>query len=204
MRTISQSWTILIKLNNRSVSVSDSKEEIMNATYAALCRHGYADLSIQNIADESDKGKSLIYYHYDDKEDLMKAFMDHLKKDIRVRQDKVRGKDPLDRLDFMLDMYLGIEDDDMWEFQKAIQEFRAQAQHNPDFRDKFREIDLMVKKDVVELMREAEACNPEMAAEMFLSLIEGSITRKVSTDDREDLAALKGEIKTASRSFLNK
>lgn len=184
--------------------MSDSKEEIMNATYAALCRHGYADLSIQNIADESDKGKSLIYYHYDDKEDLMKAFMDHLKKDIRVRQDKVRGKDPLDRLDFMLDMYLGIEDDDMWEFQKAIQEFRAQAQHNPDFRDKFREIDLMVKKDVVELMREAEACNPEMAAEMFLSLIEGSITRKVSTDDREDLAALKEEIKTASRSFLNK
>ena len=46
---------------------SDSKKEIMEATYEALCKHGYAELSIEKIADEFDKGKSLIYYHYDDK-----------------------------------------------------------------------------------------------------------------------------------------
>ncbi len=182
--------------------MSDSKDEIMDATYRALCEHGYADLSIQNIADEFEKGKSLIYYHYDDKEDLMKAFMDHMREEIKARQEEVEGKEPLDRLDFMLDMYLGIENDEMWEFQKAFQEFRAQAQHNSEFREKFQEIDEIVKNDTVEVMREAQACDPEIATELFLSLIEGSITRKVSTGDREGLEDLKKEIKKVTKSFM--
>jgi AcrR family transcriptional regulator len=182
--------------------MSDSKDEIMEATYKALCKHGYADLSIQNIADESEKGKSLIYYHYDNKQELMKAFMDHMKEEIKSRQQKVKGEEPLDKLDYMLDMYLGIESDKMWEFQKAFQEFRAQAQHNPEFRKKFQEIDEIVKKDTVEIMRQAQACKPEIATEMFLSLIEGSITRKVSTEDRKGLEDLKEEIKNVTRSFL--
>lgn len=184
--------------------MSDSKDEIMDATYRALCEHGYADLSIQNIADEFEKGKSLIYYHYDDKEDLMKAFMDHMKQEIKARQEKVEGKEPIDRLDFMLEMYLGIENDEMWEFQKAFQEFRAQAQHNPEFREKFQEIDEIVKNDTIKVMQETQACDPEMATEIFLSLIEGSITRKVSTGDREGLEDLKKEIKKVTKSFIKK
>ena len=182
--------------------MSDSQDEIMEATYRALCEHGYADLSIQNIADKSDKGKSLIYYHYDDKQDLMKAFMNHMKDEIQSQQVKVEGDDPLEKLDSMLDIYLGIENDEMWEFQKAYQEFRAQAHYNPEFREKFKEIDEIVKKDTIDIMRKAQACEPEMAAEMFLSLIEGSITRKVSTGDREGLEDLKEEIKRISKSFI--
>jgi len=50
----------VIKLNEHSVSEvgqmsQESKQEIMDATYIALCKHGYAELSIQKIADESDK-----------------------------------------------------------------------------------------------------------------------------------------------------
>jgi len=33
---------------------------------------------MQSIADEFDKSKSLIHYHYDSKDDLLAAFMDHL------------------------------------------------------------------------------------------------------------------------------
>jgi AcrR family transcriptional regulator len=33
----------------------DTCEAIMSATYRALCAHGYADLTMQDIADETDK-----------------------------------------------------------------------------------------------------------------------------------------------------
>jgi len=50
----------------------------MSATYRALREHGYADLTIQQIADEFEKSKSLIYYHYDTRTELLVAFIDHL------------------------------------------------------------------------------------------------------------------------------
>jgi len=55
---------------------STAEEEIMEATYRALLRHGYADLSISRIADELDKSKAAIYYHYDTKDDLLVAFLE--------------------------------------------------------------------------------------------------------------------------------
>jgi len=184
--------------------MSESHDEIMEATYKALCKHGYAELSIQNIADEFEKGKSLIYYHFEDKQDLMKAFMDHMKDEIKQMQKSIDEEDPVDELDSMLDIYLGIERDEMWEFQKAFQEFRAQAQHNPEFREKFRQIDKLVIENTAEKMREAGACNAEMASEMFLSLIEGAVVRKVSTGDKQGLEELKEEINNVVAPLLEK
>ncbi|MEF8974259.1 MAG: helix-turn-helix domain-containing protein, partial [Haloarcula sp.] len=43
----------------------DTADDIMDATYRALCTHGYADLTMQDIADESDKSKAALHYHYD-------------------------------------------------------------------------------------------------------------------------------------------
>jgi len=54
----------------------DSREAIMRATYLALREYGYAGLSIQRIADESDLSKSTFYHHYDGKGDLLTAFVD--------------------------------------------------------------------------------------------------------------------------------
>ena len=53
-----------------------TREEIMRATYLALCEHGYASLTIQRISDEFPKSKSLIYHHYDGKDDLLIDFLE--------------------------------------------------------------------------------------------------------------------------------
>ncbi len=55
-----------------------TRAEIMDATYEALRKHGYAELTIQTIADEFPKSKSLLYYHYDAKDDLLVDFVDWL------------------------------------------------------------------------------------------------------------------------------
>lgn len=177
----------------------DSENQIMEATYRAFCRHGYANLSIQRIADEFEKGKSLIYYHFDDKEDLMLSFLDYMME--KAKLEKEDGS-PAEQIDSILEKVLGIEDEEQWRFQKAFQEFRVQAQHNVEFQKKFREADEVFLDKVTDIMSEAGSEDPEVAAEIFLSVIEGSISRKVSTGDREGLEKLKGNIKNTMSAFL--
>ena len=55
----------------------EPRPEIPNATYRALCTRGYADLTLQESATESDS-KALIHYCYDTKGDLFDAFLDPL------------------------------------------------------------------------------------------------------------------------------
>jgi AcrR family transcriptional regulator len=57
---------------------ADTKEVIMRATYRALKRYGYAELSIGRIADEADLSKSAFYNHYDGKDDLLLSFLDFM------------------------------------------------------------------------------------------------------------------------------
>jgi AcrR family transcriptional regulator len=177
----------------------DSENQIMEATYRAFCEHGYAELSIQKIADEFDKGKSLIYYHYDDKEDLMLSFLDYMMDKAQMEGNEA---EPAEQIDMMLDKALGIEDEEQWQFQKAFQEFRVQAQHNEKFQEKFREADKVFLDDISDIMEETGAKDPEVAAEIFLSMVEGSISRKVSTGDREGLEELKNDIKKTISPFF--
>ncbi|SDM49928.1 transcriptional regulator, TetR family [Halogranum gelatinilyticum] len=53
----------------------DVHEEVMRATYRALCRHGFAALTMQDIADEADKSTAVLHYHYETKENLLVAFL---------------------------------------------------------------------------------------------------------------------------------
>ena len=58
--------------------VEETRERIMDATYRALCEYGYASLTMQDIADECDCSTSLLHYHFDTKDDLLVALLDHL------------------------------------------------------------------------------------------------------------------------------
>lgn len=40
----------------------ETHERLMQATYAALCEHGYADLTLRKIAAEFEKSRGLLYY----------------------------------------------------------------------------------------------------------------------------------------------
>ncbi|MCW8173003.1 TetR/AcrR family transcriptional regulator [Natrialba swarupiae] len=55
-----------------------STDEIFRATYLVLRDHGYVGVSIQRIADRTSLSKSTIYYHFDDKYDLLMQFSEEL------------------------------------------------------------------------------------------------------------------------------
>lgn len=116
---------------------NDTHEEIMRATYRALCKHGYASLRMQDIADEFDKSRSLLHYHYDTKDELMVAFLDRIIGWIGARLDESETEEPLDRLEEFLDKFVIEPGEDARDtFALALLELRLQAAHNEVFREK--------------------------------------------------------------------
>jgi AcrR family transcriptional regulator len=115
----------------------DTHDAIMGATYHALCKHGYANLTMQDIADEFDKSRSLLHYHYDTKEELMLAFVDNMVGWIGDRLAESDTEDPLARLSEAVDGFVVEPGEEEREtFALALVELRVQAVHNEKFRER--------------------------------------------------------------------
>lgn len=126
----------------------------MEATHRALCKHGYANLSIQKIADEFDMTSAVLHYHYDTKENLLAAFLEHLHEEYAAQFDVEEIEDPRDRLlalvDALLVVLVGVDDANRpierdgdrarlgrEELSMALLELRAQAGRDEAFRERF-------------------------------------------------------------------
>lgn len=118
----------------------ETREAIMRATYRALCDHGYANLSMQDVADEFDRSRPLLYYHFEDREALLLAFIDDLVGWIGDRLAETDTEDPRARLLEYVDR-LTVEpgDERHRNFLVALFELRIQAVHNDAFREKLAE-----------------------------------------------------------------
>lgn len=113
---------------------SDTRQEIKRATSRALCKHGSARLTVQDIADAFDKSKSLSHYHSDTKDDLLVAVLDHIVGWIGARLDESSTENPLERRTEFVDWFVIALDDDRRGFALALFELRLQAVHNEVFR----------------------------------------------------------------------
>lgn len=180
--------------------MSDSKKEIMEATYSALCRHGYADLTIEKISAESEKGKSLIYYHFDDKEDLILEFMDFMTENMDKCLNNLKSKDGEERLEELLDLLLGFEDEDMWEFYRAMKEIQGRAQYNSELQEKFMNFDDLLMEEFTQVIDQIDVENVEIKAEILLSAVQGTLNRKITSDGRESMEEIKEELKDIAES----
>ncbi|QZP36444.1 TetR/AcrR family transcriptional regulator [Halobaculum magnesiiphilum] len=165
---------------------------IMEATYRALCEHGYAELSVSHIAAEFEKSKSLLYYHYDSKDDLLAGFLrfagDHF---LAMLDEAEREADsPVDRVRSFVDIYLGAElDEEMAEAQRAMIDLRAQAVAEPRFREEFTRIDRHLRErlatalaDGVEAGVVDDAVDPEPTATWLLSALSGAMLQRHTAD----------------------
>lgn len=125
----------------------------MTATYEALCEHGYTDLTAQNIADRTDKSKSLLFYHYDSKEDLVADFIEYLLERFDERVEATRDRPPVERLAAFVDWFLYRPDDDeRTSFHTAMLELRTQAPYNERYREQLRKSDDRLRATLEEIL----------------------------------------------------
>jgi len=164
----------------------DTREAIMKATYRALRDNGTADLTIQNIADEFEKSKSLLYYHYETKDDLLVEFLSWL----IDRNAEFLDSEDIETTDELVDRMIPRDiEDERAGFRAAFIQMRAEAASDPDYREQFTLYDRLFRETLVSLLQQDiergrfSPLDPEATADALLSTIDGAMLRHATTDD---------------------
>ncbi|MDZ5813332.1 TetR/AcrR family transcriptional regulator [Halorubrum sp. AD140] len=182
-------------------SPTDTHTEMMQATYKALQKHGYADLTMQRIGDEFPKSKSLIYQHYDGKDELLVAFLEFLLTQFKSDIPGDEYADAHEHLHDILDHTLPRSPDSSYiEFTAAMTELRAQAPHNEAYREQFTKTDQFFQKHFTEIIRDGIAqgvfreCEPTQIATFIATSIHGAQNRNVTTNSAGSITATRREL----------
>ena len=159
----------------------------VEATYRALCAHGFADLTMQDIADETDRSKAALHYHYDGKDDLFRAFLEYLYGEFTETTADPPGETPAERLIGFVRAVLSTDERDGEQFTTAYLEIKAQAPYREGFREQLRRFDDHVRERVEELVAagiEAGQFPPETepaeVAAFVTTYFHGTWTRSVA------------------------
>lgn len=159
----------------------------MRAVYEALCESGYTELTAQDIADRTDKSKSLLFYHYDSKEDILGDFLEFLFERFDERVAETRDRPPVERLAVFVDWFLyGPEENDRQSFHVAMLELRTQAPYNEAFREKLRKSDDQLRAVLEEILRdgleagEFNEHDPEETAALLIAAFDGARIRQLT------------------------
>lgn len=168
----------------------DTRDAIMKATYVALCKHGYSDLTIQRIGDEFSKSKSLLYHHYDSKDDLLLDFLEFMLDQLEEQLPTYREGGSDDYIEEIVDSTFSFGDGRPdTDFTQALVELRIQAAHDEDYREYFTRSDQFVRKHVVHTIRSGieqgvfQEVDPQETAALFQIVFSGTMTQRVTSDD---------------------
>jgi len=129
-------------MSNSQISSSshETRRQIMEATFRAISKHGYADLRMRHIGSEFEKTRQVIHYHYDGKHELISAFLEYLIAQYDIEPPGGGTDDRWKCLHARIDQCLfgpDIEGVEHWERMKVYHELYSQAQHNDTHRDRF-------------------------------------------------------------------
>jgi len=166
---------------------SMAADEILDGVYRALCTHGYAELTMQDIADECDKSTALLHYHYDTKEELLIAFLDHIITDYEERLAAETDRPPAERLVTFLARFVFAPDNDRREsFHLALLEMRSQGPFNDRIRAQLERSDVVLRETAAEILAEGievgvfQPADIDRTAAMLVAALDGARTRQIT------------------------
>jgi AcrR family transcriptional regulator len=166
---------------------SMAADEILDGVYSALCTHGYADLTMQDIADECDKSTSLLHYHYDTKEELLIAFLEHIIDDYERRLAEESDQPPERRLVTVLARFVFEPDDDERQsFHLALLEMRSQGPFSERIRDQLEQSDAVLRGTLADILRDGieagvfESVDADRTAALLVAALDGARTRQIT------------------------
>ncbi|MFP4530527.1 MAG: TetR/AcrR family transcriptional regulator [Halodesulfurarchaeum sp.] len=176
----------------------DTREAIMKATYLALCKHGYAGLTIARIAEDFEKSKSLLYHHYDSKDELLFDFLAFMLDEFQQTFPESGSESPEERLDAIIEGSLEPKTwDEDRKFTRAMTELRAQAAHDERFREHFTDHDRVIRETVVETIEAGiedgvfRDVDTETVAAFLVAALSGGMNQLATTESapsiREEL-----------------
>ncbi|WP_436902897.1 TetR/AcrR family transcriptional regulator [Halovenus halobia] len=173
--------------------MSEADEAIMDAVDQALRKYGYAELTMQDIADENEKSKSLLHYHYDTKEDLLVAFLDGLISDYEERMACRKEAPPTERIvEFLARFVFTPEDTGREQFHLALLEMRSQGPFNERIREQLVRSDETLRTTAAEIIADGiedgvfADVDPERTAAMLVAMLDGARTRQITLGEANE------------------
>ena len=181
---------------------TDTREAIMEATYRALCAHGYAALTMQDIADELGKSKSLLHYHFDTKEDLLVAFIEHLIGEFETKIETTADAPPVERLREFIDWFVfAPEDEERADFHIAMLELRSQAPFTEGYREQLTRSDELVRGTIVGIIEDGietgvfrADTDPDAVARLIFATMDGARIRQATLAEAGYAAAVRDSL----------
>lgn len=187
---------------------ADTREAIMQATYRALCEHGYAGLTIQRIGDEFSKSKSLLYHHYEGKDELLLDFLSFMLERFEETIPDREYDHAREHLEAILDHALPADlDPERAEFRAAMVELRAQAATDEAYREHFTRNDRFFRERFARVVQGGveegvfREVDPDRVAATLLATVHGAMQEEATTDAAETVA-VREELRTYLRSRL--
>jgi len=173
-------------------SMDASKREIMEATHSAVKNHGYSDLTMQHIADEFDRSKSLLYYHYTGREQLLADFLGYIL-DRFLADLPTEETTPRKELQRLIDRLLPTKTtEEPYRLALAMFELRMNAPHNQAVRQQYVAVEEELKRLLENMLQrgvdEGEFVDMDVAieAEGLLSLLIGTRARRLTVYDPDE------------------
>lgn len=172
---------------------SETAEKILDATHRALCTHGFADLTMQRIAAHSTMTSATIHYHFDTKEELLDAFLEHILDRFEARL-ACEARDPRERLTTFLDAVFEPAQNESADLAVALMEIKAQAPHNDAYRARLREMDERMRTILVDAIEDGidaghfPAVDSAEVAQLIVTVINGAHSRHVALGESPALA----------------
>jgi AcrR family transcriptional regulator len=174
-----------------------TRTAIMKATFDALSKHGYSNLTIKRIDEEFLKSEALIYHHYESKDELLLDLLSYLLECFEEREIPTpAGADPETQLrtlfDHILSSTAGGTNADL---EKVLIELRAQAVQDETYRAHFTRTRTQFQDNLSEIIqngidsgvfREVDA---EQVAEFLTTIVSGVMFDRVTTDEMMSLRA---------------
>lgn len=168
------------------MSSTEATDDIMRATHSALCERGFADLTMQDIADEAGRSKAALHYHYDTKSELLVAFLNYLFDDFTRRLETEDAADPVEELVAVLDTVLSPPSDAGPEFEIALLEIKAQAPYDDAYRSQLETFERYIHDRLATVIRKGietghfRDVDPDEMATLLQTVVNGMHTRRVS------------------------
>ncbi|MGM0604627.1 MAG: TetR/AcrR family transcriptional regulator [Halobacteriota archaeon] len=168
---------------------SDTREEIMEATFRALSTHGYSDLRMRDIGEEMEMTRQVIHYHYDGKYDLMSNFLEYIIEQYEGSVEVDGNAPPMEELDARIHQCLfgpGFEEFSHWDRMKVYHELFTHAQNDARHRKIFNDHYGRIRGSITEVVEDGieqgvfRAVDAERMGQLITDLIHAARGRRLS------------------------
>ena len=186
-----------------------TREEILAAAYRALCAHGYAELTMERIGEEFEKSVSLVYHHYDGKDDLLLACLEFMLENYRSDDGCDPSSDPRKAMERLCDRISLVDaPPEAQRFVRALVELRGQAPHNAAYREYFTRSDRFFQERIETIIETGidqgafRDVDPERTAGMLHTVLSGAFFRYATAEETGWIDDVREELQAYNRRTL--